>query len=125
MRASSQRRQAVWLLLFAALSLAVPCAGLAADAAPDEVPVEVWDRPRSGRVLLGVPAVRRALAALSADANVRLAIRHPAGGDEAAQAEELKAWLVAHGIGPERIGVRGDLPPRQPLRLDVSATGQQ
>lgn len=118
-----------WLLR-AAVSLGVGMALVAAlpaypaDTAPNELPEEVWDRPRSGRALLAVPAFRRALAALAADPASRLVIRHAPGGESSGQAEELKAWLVAHAIAPERISLRADRSGRQPLQLDVTAAAK-
>jgi hypothetical protein len=93
----------------------------AADAVQNAVPEEVWDRPRSGSTLLGVPAIERTLAALAADPQARLVIRHAPGNEFVGQAEELKAWLVAHAIAPERISLLPDLSARQPIRLNVSA----
>jgi hypothetical protein len=105
------------------MAIAIAFAGAgpsaAADAQGTEVPVELWDRPRSGRIVIAVPAVRAALASLQAKPDSRLAIRHAPGPEPALQAEELKAWLVAHAIEPERIAVRADLPARQPLHLEV------
>jgi hypothetical protein len=89
------------------------------SGSPDIVPVELWDRPRSGRALLAVPAVRHALTALSAQSDARLRIHHPPGVEGTLQAEELRAWLIAHAIPPERLLLRGDGPARQPLRLEI------
>ena len=93
-------------------------------AEPLEVPVELWDRPRSGQAVLAVPAVRQALSALQTRANVRLAIRHGPGQEPAAQAEELKAWLVAHAVEPGRITLRVDAAALQALRLEVVSDGK-
>jgi hypothetical protein len=124
--ARMKRSKAGSVCLLAALLGAFPAPLQAGEGpAANEVPEEVWDRPRSGRGLLAVPAVQQALAALAAAADARLLIRHAAGAEPAAQAEELKAWLVAHGLGPERIALRADRAPRQPLRLDVTAAAQQ
>ena len=113
-------------------SFAVVCAALAlsqldngrvAAATPDtgtqEIPVELWDRPRSGRAVLAVPAVRAAMAALSANPELGLTIRHAPGAEPLVQAEELKAWLVAHAIEPGRIALRADGAAGQVLRLEI------
>jgi len=92
----------------------------ALDAGPSNVPEETWDRPRSGRTLLAVPAVKHALTALAVDPQARLVIRHATGGEPAGQAEEVKAWLVAHAIAPERISLRADRAAREPIQLDVT-----
>lgn len=106
--------------LAAALAFVAALPVHAADALPGEVPEEIWDRPRSGRTLLAVPAVKRVMGALAADPESRLVIRHAPGGESPAQAEELKAWLVAHAIGPERITLRPERAARQPIQLDVT-----
>lgn len=105
-----------------ALSVALPAH--AAGAGPNDVPEETWDRPRSGQTLLAVPAVKRALTALADDPQARLVIRHASGGEPAGQAEELKAWLVAHAIAPERIDLRADRAAREPIQLDVTAAAK-
>lgn len=95
-------------------------AGAAEDPA-NEVPAELWDRPRSGRTVLAVPAVQRVLRELVAAPAAEVRIRHAPGMESSGQAEEMKAWLVAHAIDPERITLRSDLPARQPIRLEVAA----
>lgn len=85
----------------------------------DEIPYELWDRPRSGRAVLAVPAVRAALAALAANASARLLIRHPAAAEGTLQAEELRAWLIAHAVAPARLVLRADRSPRQRLELQI------
>ena len=69
--------------------------------------------------MLAVPAVREALAALAANPEARLVIRHPAGTEGSLQAEELRTWLVAHAVEPARLQLRADVPARQPLHLEV------
>ena len=103
------------------LSLVVACTALAHSARGEsfQVPAELWDRPRTGQLVLAVPAVREALIALEAAPEAKLTVRHPPGTESAAQAEELRAWLVAHAVEPARIVVRADLQPRQALQLDV------
>ena len=94
-------------------------AGEMASEPKGAIPVELWDRPRSGRTVLALPAVREALAELAASPDARLVIRHPAGSEGSLQAEELRTWLIAHALEPERIRLRADAAPRQPLQLEV------
>ena len=84
-----------------------------------QVPPELWDRPRTGQVVLAVPAIRQSVNALLASPQAKLAVRHPPGVESAALAEELRAWLVAHAVEPARILVRADLQARQAMQLDV------
>ena len=41
------------------------------------------------------------------------------GAEAMLQAEELRAWLIAHAVEPARIVLAADLPARQPLQLEV------
>lgn len=116
------RRPAVIYLLGGVLALgAVGMVGTSVAAERDAmaIPVELWDRPRSGRAVMAVPAVRQAVESLLTRPEARLAIRHTPGPEPTLQAEELRAWLVAHAVEPRRILLRPDLPARQPLLLEV------
>jgi hypothetical protein len=99
-----------------------PSAGTAAMASPapgGQIPYELWDRPRSGRAVLALPAVREAIAALAANPSARLLIRHPAEAEGTLQAEELRAWLIAHAVAPGRLVLRPERASRQPLELEI------
>ena len=113
-------RERAFPLLISQMALIAGCfAQHSARAESFPVPAELWDRPRTGQVVLAVPAIRQALNALIASPQSRLAVRHPPGTESAALAEELRAWLVAHAVEPARITVRADLQGRQALQLDV------
>ncbi len=111
--------------LIMVLSSVCPAEILAAASAPAaeplslEVPVELWDRPRTGPAVLALPVVRQALNALGSRADARLAIRHGPGLEPAAQAEELRDWLIAHAVEPGRIAVLADASIRNALRLEI------
>lgn len=63
-----------------------------------------WAVPRSGERLLRLPAVVDAVEALDpARAGGRLRIHYPGGDEGTLWARELRAWLVALGLGSERI----------------------
>jgi len=83
------------------------------------VPAEVWDRPRSGRAVIGQPAIRQAVNACLAQPGARLVVRHGAGQESQLAAEELRSWLAALALDPGRISLRNDLQPSEPLRLEV------
>lgn len=106
------------LLLFS-LTAAIAPAAEPVSTPSGAIPYELWDRPRSGRALLAVPAVRDAMAALLARAHARLRIRHPAGVEGLLQAEELRTWLIAHAIGPGRLVLQAEPGARQPLQLEI------
>lgn len=101
--------------------LSLSSVAAAAEGTANEVPPELWDRPRSGRAVLAVPAVKRVLGELASAPTAQLTIRHAPGVETSGQAEELRAWLVSHAIDAERIVLRSDLAARQPIRLEVAA----
>jgi hypothetical protein len=94
-------------------------AALAGAAETYVVPPEVWDRPRSARVVLEQPAIRQAVNAWLARPGARLVVRHAPSQDSALAAEELRSWLAALAVEPGRIALRNDLKPAEPLRLEV------
>lgn len=96
---------------------AVP--SVAAEIKAAAVPVELWDRPRSGQIVMSLPAIQQTVASLMADPASRLVIRHASGSEAAEQAEEIKAWMVVHAVDPERLELRADLAPRQPVQLEI------
>jgi len=109
-------RASVW---FAALLAAAPVPAAEPLATSGVIPLELWDRPRSGRAVLAVPAMREALAGLAARPQARVVIRHPAGAEGMLQAEELRSWLIAHAVEPRRVELRAEAAARQPLQLEL------
>jgi hypothetical protein len=91
----------------------------AGSAEQFQVPAELWDRPRTGQLVLAVAAIRQALNALDKTPEARLTVHHPPGSESSSQAEELRAWLVAHAVDPARVVLRADLQARQALLLEV------
>jgi len=111
-------RPRIAIALFVALTPVLPSLG--ADAPVLEVPVELWDRPRSGRNVMALPAIRQTVSLLNSRPDSRLIIIHAPGPEPALQAEEIKAWLMAHAIGPSRIALRADSSAGRAIRLEVS-----
>jgi hypothetical protein len=83
------------------------------------VPPALWDRPRSARAVLELPAVRQAVEVYTARPGSRLVIHHGTGADPLAQAEEFRAWLMALAIDGARIGFVSDLRQNEPLKVEV------
>jgi hypothetical protein len=107
-------------LLGVALTAGLPArAGELVSPPSGAVPYELWDRPRSGRAVLAVPAVREAMTTLSANPAAQLMIRHPASVEGTLQAEELRTWLIARAIAPGRLVLRAEPAARQPLQLEI------
>ncbi len=79
-----------------------------------------WARPRSGELLVRMPALKRTVRdylgpqGSRSDAGGRhIVIRHPRGEDGDLWAEELRGWLVALGIPSAAIAVSPE-----PTRID-------
>jgi len=84
------------------------------------VPAELWDRPRSARVVLAEAAVKQAVNGYLAQPGARLVIQHGPAQESLLQAEELRSWLVALAVEPQRITVRRDLKPGEGLRIGTA-----
>ncbi len=80
---------------------------------------ELWDRPRSGAAILEQPAVQQAVRAYLQAPGAQLVIHHPAGQETMLYAEELRSWLIALALDPDRIVIRADLPHGDPLKLEL------
>jgi hypothetical protein len=89
------------------------------------VPPELWDRPRTGRVVLEIPAVRQAVGAWLAQPGTRLVVHHGAGQESLHAAVELRSWLAALAVEPARIFLQSDLQPSEPLRMEVVGPGDK
>jgi len=83
------------------------------------VPPELWDRPRSARAVQQQPAVRQALAQFLAEPGSRLVVHHGYGQEPLAQAEELRAWLMALAVDGARVSLVSDVHPNEPLKIEV------
>lgn len=81
---------------------------------------ELWDRPRSGGIIMEQPAVSQAVNALLARPGASLVIHHAAGQEPLLQAEELRAWLVALAVETGRLILRSDLKAGEPLKIEVA-----
>ena len=105
------------LQMLGSVALSVALSAAAAESFP--VPVALWDRPRSGQIVLELAAVKQAVDAYLAAPDVRLIIHHPPGQASLLEAEELRAWLVALSISPDRVGLKNDLARGDALTLEV------
>jgi hypothetical protein len=98
----------VWLLI----------AMLAGQAQAADLAPEFWDRPRSAQTVLAQPAIRQAVAALQYRSDARMLIVHGTRQESQAQAEELRAWLVALAVESARVQLRADLAAAT-IRLEI------
>jgi hypothetical protein len=99
-------------LLGAVLVVAAQAGAQSFVAAP-----ELWDRPRSGQAVL--QRLTPAVSAWLAQPGARIVLHHGAGQEPLIQAEELRGWLIALAVEAERIALRGDLRPGEPLQIEV------
>jgi hypothetical protein len=99
----------------------VPGVVLASAAAAAQLPVapELWDRPRSARVVLEQPAIRDAVRAHLAQPGSRIVVHHGYGQNPLLQAEELRAWLMALAVDAARISLLNDVKPGESLKIEV------
>lgn len=96
-------------------------AALPAVAAAQTVPLpaEMWQQPRSGRVILSQPAIRQCVQNMLDTPGAVLVIHH-GGGDQAQMAAaELRYWLIALALEGGRVELAGDLAPNQPISIEV------
>lgn len=108
----TSRTVMAWYLLL----VAVPVQAQTAVVAP-----ELWDRPRSARAILDEPAVKQSVQRYLAQPAARILIRHAPSPGSLLEAEELRSWLVALAVEPQRIALVGDLKPGAPLTIEVGA----
>jgi hypothetical protein len=99
------------------LVLGMSCAPVAAQTA--DVPPELWDRPRTGALVLGQESIGRVVAAGLAEPDAQIVIHHPAGQEPQIQAEELRSWLGALAIDPRRVILRSGLASGAPMKMEL------
>ena len=104
---------------FAACLLGLASVSVCAAEMAD-VPPELWDRPRSGSLVLSQPGLKQAVAELGSLPAAKLVIHHGGGQETLLQAIELRAWLAALAVDAGRIALLGDLPAGDELKLEVS-----
>ena len=80
----------------------------------------LWDRPRTARAIYEQPAVKQALELYLAQPDAQLVIHHAVAPESVQQAEELRTWLMALAVDATRVRLVNDLPPGQPLALEVT-----
>ena len=102
-----------------ALAFVLTAASGTSAAAGDVVPIEFWDRPRTGRAVLEQPAIGEAVRTHLRQEGSRLVLHHGPTQDSRVLADELRAWLMALALEAPRITLRNDLKIAEPLRIEV------
>jgi hypothetical protein len=95
-------------------------AGLARAEDIVNVSPALWDRPRSARAVLDLPAVRQVLDQYLARPGARLAIHHGYGQEAQLQAEELRMWLMALAVDGARVSLINDARANETLKLEIT-----
>jgi hypothetical protein len=83
------------------------------------VPAELWEKPRSGELIIAQPVVRESVVTLLAQPAARLLIHHGRSDESVLQAEELRAWLIALAVDGNRIELNTDGEHHQSLNLEL------
>ena len=104
-----------------AVLMVLLCMGPAAAAGGSfELARELWDRPRTGGVILRDPAIRQAVALALAKPQSQIVIHHARNQELLLQAEELRSWFGALAIDPRRIALQADVAADAPLAIEVA-----
>ena len=106
-------RTVIAVMMFAGM---LPTAVL---AQAQEIPAELWDRPRSAADIAGQDTIKRAVLAALSKPEAQIVIHHAAGQEPLIQAEELRSWLGALAVDTRRVVLRNDLATGTPLKIEV------
>lgn len=107
-------------MLKTALSLGLLCLCGLANAAPVYIlNLAQWSGPKDGARVLHMDGVREAVRDMDAQTDGRLLLRYPGGDEGSLWVEELRAWLVALGVGPKRIETRPGSPSPDVIEMEV------
>lgn len=110
--------RAVYRLL--PLFLLTPLVVLADEFPGERLTASDWAMPRSGMRLLQLPPVAAAVERLqAAGPDSRLRVRYAGGDRGTLWARDLQSWLVALGIGSDRIELRPGGADENTLELTV------
>lgn len=106
--------------------VAAVLAGAAAGAIAQSfvVPPELWDRPRTGRIVLEQSAIREAVKVYLGQPGSRLVVHHGPTPESFMLAEELRAWLLALALESSEVTLQNDLKLRDPLRIEIREKGK-
>jgi len=78
-----------------------------------------WAGPRSGERILQMDGVRPAVLEVLGSSAYRLRLRYPGGDEGRIWVEELRSWLWALGLAPERIELRPGSSTKDVIELEV------
>lgn len=103
--------RAIFCLCLAAFSLAA----FGRDCVPSD---ELWSEPRNAASILADKGIRECVQPLLDQPDARLRLRHAPDEDAQLRAADLRWWLIALGLEPERIALAQDPKATLPLVLE-------
>ena len=96
---------AAWLVAAAAIAAVPPVTPPATDGFV--VLADDWARPRSGESVVALPSLRAAVQAwIDAGDGAVIEVRYPGGERGSLWGGEIRDWLVALGVAPDRVSLR-------------------
>ena len=105
--------RALFCLWLAAFSLAA----FGRDCVPSD---ELWSKPRNAASILADKAIRQCVSPLLEDAGARLRLRHAPDEEAQLRAADLRWWLIALGLEPNRVALAEDRKATEPLILELT-----
>ncbi|MCP1727690.1 hypothetical protein J2T60_001690 [Natronospira proteinivora] len=100
-----------------AVSLLLFANGLLAESW--QLTLDEWSRPRSGEVVMEMPAVADAVLAWHGDSEQALEVVYPGGEQGEIWASELRGWLVALGVDASAIRLQAGAPSEDQVVLRI------
>ena len=101
------------------ISALLCAAPLYASAQTCVVPGTLWEKPRSGQAVAGLPELRGCVQDFLEHSGTALEIHHGAADEVSLRAAELRYWLIALALDGARIDLRNDLQPNEPLKVEI------
>lgn len=105
-------RAPLWLLL-----CAFPLAAFGRDCVPSD---ELWSKPRNAASVLADTAVRECVLPFLRNDQARLILRHAPDEEAQLRAADLRWWLIALGLEPDRIALTETATATEPLVLELT-----
>jgi len=101
-------------------SLCLLClSGLATAAPVYTLNLAQWSGPKDGASVLPMGGLGAAVRDMDSHPEGRLLLRYPGGDEGSLWVEQLRAWLLALGVGPKRIEMRPGSPKTDVIELEV------
>ena len=96
---------------------AIPLAAFGQDCVPSDA---LWAKPRTGAAILADSGIRSCVLPLLNNMQASLTLRHTPDEEAVSRAEDLRWWLVAMGLEPDRIRLAAHPDNAQPLVLELT-----